>query len=358
MSFVKHLTQLKHSVQDVGKPIHKSPDLAKVQTIVDQIKNFDFFNLDEDETESTTQVPEKPLPSLDFDIGKRSSRNVFDDLSGKIGKVISGSKRSQGLKRLTSDGKQKRKSGRLFPNVNVDSYDTPNEYFVTQNRGEVEQEKPVEEIAIAEPSEDQKLLSDLNNFQSLLSVDQQMDISQFLDHIRDKPKPFKFDTSSYLQTEMEKLNHPSAEQEADQQQQDDDLLGTKKFFDFEASSPVKRSLYSGQIEDYQKIAKIKSKLLAEYRQHHPIIDYADISRQLEANNNRKVVETDGFLDHYYRLNDGSSNLDEVMKPFHSDHHVMSPFELNLSFQLENEFKELDSDDQPKSNSLSADIPQT
>ena len=360
VNLVKYLIKLKRPVQDIGKLIHKSPDLEKIQTIVNQIKDFDFFKLDEDETETTVQASDNSLPDFGYDISKRANRNVFDDLSAKIKKFISGSKKPEDSNHFTTsetpvDKKQKRRtSGRLFNNINVGRFDGPIEY---SHQKKVEEVNSVQENPIAQPSEDEKLLSDLNNFQSRLSVDQQMDISQFLDHIRDKPKPFKFDTSPYLQTQMEKLDHPSAEQKTDGQE--DELFGARKFFDFD-SSPVKRSLIPSQVDDYQKIAKLKSKLVAEYRQHHPMIDYADIFRQVEAKNNQRAEKTDVFLDHYYMLNDGSSSLDDVMKPVHSDHHVMSPYELNLNFQLEKEFKELDTDnleqDQPKSDSLNADVP--
>lgn len=357
-NFVRYLTQVKHPVQDVGRPIHVSPDLQKIQQIVNQIKNIDFFNLDDEETtvKNSDEEAEPMAPSfesLDGEIAKRSSRNAFDNFSETIKKVFVKKTRS-----ADSERKQKRKSSGLFGNVNVRRSDKLFERPIEVHHEE-ELSSVQEPQTVAQPSEDERLVSDLNNFQSRLNAEQQIDISNFLEHIRDKPKPFKFDTTPFLLTQMEKLSHPTVEQQEDPQD-DEDLLGARKFFDFN-NSPVKRSLFNNEIEDYQKIAKLKSKLVAEYREHHPIVDYSEILRRLDASNSQKLEKVrDDFLDHNYRLNDGSSSLDDVMKPFHSDQHVMSPYELNLSFQLDNQFKELDTNgferDKSKGDPISVDVP--
>lgn len=338
---MRYLTQLKHPVQDVGRPMYKSPDLQKVQEIVDQIKSIDFSNLDSEE--STIKNNEEEIES----IATRLSRNALDK---KLKKDY-----FQKSKVFASDGKQKRKSSGLFASVDLSASNKLIELPVEKSN---EDSREVREPQVVQPSENERLLTDLNNFQSRLNADQQLDISNFLDHINDKPKPFKFDTTPFLMSQMEKLNHPIAE-EQNNPLEDEDLFGARKFFDFN-SSPVKRSTFNSEIEDYQKIAKLKSKLIAEYREHHPIVDYSDILRRIDASNQKSKMVRDDFLDHNYRLNDGSSNLDDVMKPFHSDQQVLSPYELNLSFKLENEFKELDQygqdRDKSKDDSMSGEVP--
>jgi hypothetical protein len=104
---------------------------------------------------------------------------------------------------------------------------------------------------------------------------------------------------------------------------------------------------------------LKGKLITEYRQHHPIIDYSEILRKIETEKAHKAEKSsDVFLDRYYRLNDGSSRLDDVVKPYHTDSRVMSPYELDLNFKLDNEFKELDAFDlkDSKSDSVDLDVP--
>lgn len=340
---LRYLAHIKHPVQDAGRPIHKSPDLQKVQSIVDQIKNVDFLNLDEEDT-ATTKCPGNIDETLEEE-AKRSSRNVVHDFSAKIKKIVGGSRKNRRSLKL----KQKRKSNGLFSDLDV----IPPTQYKEVNEEE-QQEATEQESKVAQLADDEKLLKDMNKFQSKLSAEQQIDISNFLDHIEDKPKPFKFDTTPYMLTQLEKNKHPSLEKQQEDQQEGDTLLGARKFFDFD-SAPVKRSLNDYQAEDYQKIAKLKSKLIDEYRHHHPIIDYTDILRRLEASHNIKVEKTDDFLEHNYQLNDGSSRLRDVLKPYHSDKHVMSPYELNLNFQLDKQFKELDSFDlkEPKTND---DIP--
>lgn len=320
-SLLRYLANIQHPIQDSGRPVHKPPDLHKVQSIIDKIKNVDFFNLDEEEKETA-----KPEDLLAMPCGqvKRSSRNVFDHH-----KMVK---------------KQKRKSNGLFDRGFEDmkfAFPVVKVGPSSDEKARELEENPAEDPQVAQPSEDEKLLGDLNRFESKLSGEQRMDISDFLDHIRDKPKPFRFDTTPFMQTEMDKLKRPNLEREhQDEEPEDETLLGFRKFFDFD-SAPVKRSLSAETFEDSHKIAELKSKLIAEYRQHHPIIDYSDILRQSEAKNHRKTDNhDDDFLDLSYRLNDGSSRLNEVLKPFRTKERVMSPYELHLKLQLDNEFKEL------------------
>lgn len=347
-NLLRYLTQSQHPVQDTGRAGYKSPNLVQIQNIVDQIKSFDFPDLEESTAETTTcDNAEGSLlsnqASID-EIVKRSSRNVFDDFTGKIKEMVAGPKklRKERLREKLSE-KRKRKLNGLFTNIDM----TEREMKVEEHQKE-EASAP-EVVPISQPSEDEKLRKDWNFFQSKLNPEQQVDISDFLDHVKDKPQAFKFDTTPFLMEQLEKLNHP--EQNEDQQEDDELPTGAKKFFDFDA--PAKRSLYTSQAEDFPKIARLKSKLIQEYRGHHPIVDYAGILRQIDLDNQHRAEKGDDFLDHYFRLNDGSSKLQDVFKPYHAEGHVLSPFELNLNFQLENEFKELDPigdvREEPKSN---------
>ena len=349
-NLLRYLTQSQHPVQDTGRAKHRSPDLQHIQSIVNDLKGFDFFDLD-DTTESAKAENSdiEDLPPFDDEVVKRLSRNVFDDFKGKFEEMISGSKKTDKTKASKFASKKKRKLNRLFTDIvlpeNVKQIESPKQ-----------EEAEVLPALVAEQSESDKSITDWNYFQSKLSPEQQVEISNFLDHVEDKPQAFKFDTSPYLLAQMEKLNHPGQEESAPE---DETLSGAKKFFDFE-NAPAKRSLYDNQIEDYQKIAKLKSKLIAEYRDHHPVVDYSAILRKIDADTQRRAEKSDDFLDGFYRLNDGSSRIQDVYKPYHSDTLVMSPFELNLNFQLDKEFKELDFDhevpDQPQQDSLDAEVP--
>lgn len=350
------MTQIKRPVQDVGRPIHKSPDLKKVQSIVDQIKNVDFFNLDNDET-TKAKCDDFDEPISDLSAGRRPSRNVFDDFSEKMknsfGDVSKKVKTTFGNSKKTDRaGKKKRTSNDLFNRINI-SPDVP--MSQPDEHHESDSENQNQEAERVEPTEDERLLGDLNTFQSKLNPGQQLDISDFLDHIRDKPKAFKFDTSPFLLAQLEKLTRPITRDQQERTQEDEGSPGARKFFDFN-SSPVKRSLYVNQLDDYRKIAKLKSKLVAEYRDHHPMIDYSAILRRIDADKNQRAEQADDFLDRVYQLNDGSSRLDDVMKSHRSDKHVISPYELNLNFQLDNQFKELDTSDFDRDQIKSADVP--
>lgn len=327
---LRYLTQAQHPVSDTGRPNFKSPDLQKIQKMVDEIKSFDFFSLDE----TTTSCPESeaiPIPI--------AKRNVFDDFSEKVKEIFSGPRK---MKSSRLRRRQKRKSLGLFDNVDSRLFKNIGVMKLKQEREKTEEVYEDEErpdAPVVQVSEEDRLLSDLSTFQSRLSPEQEVEISNFLDHIADKPQPFKFDTTPYLLSQMEKLNHPNTEQH-EGQQEDEDLDGAKKYFDFN-SSPAKRSIYGNQFEDFEKIAKLKSKLIAEYREHHPVIDYAEIIRKIDADTRRRQEKGDDFLDRSYQLNDGSSHLFDVLKPYRPDKHVMSPYELDLKFQLDHQFKDLD-----------------
>lgn len=349
-NLLRYLTLAQHSVQDTARPNHKSPDLEQVQSVVDKMKGFDFFNLEETTQKLDCDSQEnnyEPIDhSLQDEVVKRSSRDIFEDFSGKIKGIVGGSRKSR-----RSD-KSKRKLNGLFANIDLDK---------TTNQAEPVNEKetvPQEEPQVLQSSGSERLLSEWKLFESKLNPTQQVDISNFLDAVKDKPQVFKFDTGPFFLEQMEKLNHP---EQSDSPQEDEDI-GPKKFFDFSDSPMVKRNVYNGQVEDFQKIAKLKSKLIAEYRDHHPMIDYSAILRQIDSDNQRRADKTDDFLDNSYQLNDGSSRLEDVLKPYHSDTHVLSPFELSLNFQLDKQFREIDSDssfdvrEEPKSDQINADVP--
>ncbi|CRK95323.1 CLUMA_CG008702, isoform A, partial [Clunio marinus] len=301
-AFIRHLANSKHPVKDAGRPIHKPPNLQKVQTLVDKVKNFDFFNLD-DAIETTTPCVDTEnlrIPII-FDRVelKRKGRNVFNDFTKKL-KQIKGNFRVDKTKR-TLNG--------IFDDVVVQ------EETSEAPEGEI---KPQE--LQSQPTEDEKFLAELTTFDSQLNGDQRMAISDFLDH------------------KLESLNHQNIEQTG---KQDDEMTGAKKFFDFD-SPLVKRSLF--KIDEYNNIAKIKSKLIAQSRSRHPMIDYSAILREVEARKEHQSEKVDDFLDHFYRLNDGSFHVDDALKPYRSDLDVMSPYELQLKFQLDKEFKELDNNE--------------
>lgn len=341
---LRYLAHIKHPVQDAGRPIHKPPDLQKVQLIVDHIKNVDFLKSDEETTCAPEVVDSDPTIESSVD---RRSRNVYHDLTSKVKKFFSKSKKVRSSRSLN-----KRKSMGLFDDIKV----RPPEQSYKSNE-KSQQEISDQEAQVLQQSEESKLQTDLNKFQSKLSAEQQLEISNFLDHVDDKPQPFKFDTTPYMLTQLEKQKHPTQEQQQEAQVTDDLPLGARRFFDFD-NAPVKRSLDGYQAEDYQKIAKLKSKLIDEYRHHHPLIDYSDILRRMEAGRSLKVEKPDDFLDQTYQLNDGSSRLKDVLKPYQSDFHVLSPYELNLNFQLDKQFKELDSHDQrePQTEAVDSVIP--
>lgn len=330
-TMLKYLAHIKHSVQDTGRPIFKAQDLKKVQQVLDKIKGTNFFDLDNERTTTAaTQEPESPnMPMSHYHpqnseflgIPFRSSRNVFDYFSGKIKEMLGKRKPVDESSKFPCDGiKQKRKSDGLFNG------------FLAKDVHD--KSVKVQEQNVQQPPVD-SAISDYELIQSKIGSEQQMDVINFLDHLEDKPKPFKFDTTPFLMTQLEKIINPAVEEL--QNQNDAEILapGFKKYFDF-VNQPAKRSL--DQAED-QRIAKLKSKLIAEYRFHHPTIDLTDIVRQVEARHLQKPVR-DNFLDNYYHLNDGSSHLDFLQKS-HAPDHVMSPYELNLSLKLDKDFKELD-----------------
>jgi hypothetical protein len=291
--------------------------LEKVQQTVDKIKNLDFFNLDDDDTTTTAEnEQEDPL---------RARRNIFDGLSSKFKKIFGG-----------KQSRSPEKSNELFKDFNV--IESEPSFYESTDVESHQSDDEVVPVQMAQPSEDERLANDLSRFHSKLNAEQQLDISDFLDHMKEKPKQFKFDTGPFLLAELEKQKHPIVEQTKEEENDD----GSRKFFEFD-SGLKKRSLEGHHIDDYGKIAKMRSKLLAEYHHpFHPLLDYSDILRRVEAENQLKAVKkTDDFLDHAYRLNDGSSSIDETLKSFRPEKRVMSPFELHLNFQLDNLFKELD-----------------
>jgi hypothetical protein len=108
-NLLRYLAHIKHSVQDTGRPMYKSPDLQKIQTMVDKMKNIDLFNFDDEEKQ--TKSPEAEVDSPFHQALVR--RNVFEDFSEKISKIGSEFPK-RGTKSVDGSEKQKRKLNGLF----------------------------------------------------------------------------------------------------------------------------------------------------------------------------------------------------------------------------------------------------
>lgn len=315
-NYLNYLAHAKHPVEHNGRQMMKVPDIKQIEEMVDKIKNLDFFALED--KEKVTKAPHELVDS-NLDEFKRK-RHAFYGYSKNSGR----------LERARKKKKTKRKSTGLFDDVSMFHADT-------LNYEEQETEKNTVMPEVARALEDRKLKTDLEDFKSRLNGEQRMDITEFLDHVNDEPKPFKFDTTPFLLTQLQKLKH--SQNEKQDEQPEEQMFGARKFFDFK-TPPAKRNI--DEIEDLQMVAKLKSKLIAEYRQHHPIVDFSEIHRKIESDKEMKADKSsDDFLNHYYLLNDGSTELKDVIKPYKKNADVLSPFELNLNLKLDNEYKELD-----------------
>jgi hypothetical protein len=76
-NILKYLADSHHTVEEAGRAGYKPPDLRKTQEIINSVKNSMMnFNLDDDETTSTTCDP--------FSANEIRKRNIFDDFAKKF----------------------------------------------------------------------------------------------------------------------------------------------------------------------------------------------------------------------------------------------------------------------------------
>ena len=322
-NFLRYLAHAQHSIKELSRPNFKPVDLQKVSALVDKMKHLQLFSVeDEDEIMKSTE-------------SNMIKRNIFNDLGEKVKKIKGKIKKKfwKTSREVKNSDFEKRKLHGLFKDINVVKNNDEFKVLKEDVSHETEIIKPQK---VRKISEADSLLNELNDLQSKMTSNQQVEVSDFLEHMNDKPKIFKFDTSPYMKFQLDKLGRLPEDQEQEAPN-DEGKFEARKFFDFEGVNR-KRSLNSDQ--DFQKIAKLKSKLIDEYRHHHPIIDYSQILRDIENQKEEKVSNGEEFIDRFYRLNDGSSNLEDVMPSYISDTRVISPFELNLNFQLDDDFKEL------------------
>ena len=322
-NFLRYLAHAQHSIKELSRPNFKPVDLQKVSALVDKMKHLQLFSFeDENETMKSTE-------------SNLIKRNIFNDLGEKVKKIKGKIKKKlwKTSREVKNSEFENRKLHGLFKDINVIKNNEFNDVKEDVSH-EAEVTKPQK---LRKISEADSLLNELNELQTKMTSGQQVEVSDFLEHMNDKPKIFKFDTSPYMKLQLDKIGHLTEDQEQQEVPNDEGKYEARKFFDFESINR-KRSLTTDR--DFQKIAKLKSKLIDEYRHHHPIIDYSQILRDIENQKEEKVNNGDEFIDRFYHLNDGSSHLEDVIPSHKEDTHVISPFELSLNFQLDDDFKEL------------------
>ena len=347
----KFLANVQHPVELTGKPPQKPINL---QNVNDFLKNLKSLNQDiadnsqeYDSFKETTEASDDPMLSdiysslpLSYEV-KRNTRNVFEDFSKSIRGLLVNEKPKQASNIReqfeNKNYKEKRKSSQLMENLEMASVEKEPE------------EEPVEENVHEEMlvDESQGLQNDLDGFKSRINPGQQVEILNFLKQLNQGPKPFSFDTESFLKLQTDKLEHST-----DQQQSNDEINPSnsiaKKYFEFEdeekkegkePAKVVKRNNepIDNNWEDLKNIAKIKSRLVNDYKNYH-----SDISQFLHDFKKPEAPKHElNMVDNFFLLNDGKTKLEDFMnKPIRVDS-KMNLFDLNLDLQLDKEFQDLE-----------------
>lgn len=355
----KFLANVQHPVELTGKPPQKPINLENINEFLKNLKSINqdltYNNEESDNFKETTESSVDPMFSgiyssfpLSHEV-KRNSRNVFEDFSNSIRGLLVNEKTNKGsnireqLKNKSS--KEKRKSSHIIENLEKPRVEKEPE------------EEPVEEKLHEEQlvDEGQGLQNDLDGFKSRINPGQQVEIMNFLKQLNQGPKQFSFDTESFFKSQIDKLDQ-SKDQQPNEDMNQSNSIG-KKYFEFEVEDKkegpepvqvVKRNTApNNNWEELKNIAKIKSKLISDYKNYH-----SDISQFLNDYKKPEVPKSEmNMVDNYFLLNDGKTNLDDFMKkPVRVDS-KMNLFDLNLDLQLDKEFQDLEYEKQLNQKSM-------
>ncbi|CAO1428336.1 unnamed protein product [Diamesa tonsa] len=348
----KFLANVQHPVELTGKLPQKSINLENINEFLKKLKSFNqdlsYNNEEFDSGKETTEATDDPVFSgidPNFQV-KRNARNVFDDFSKSISGLLVNEKSKQASNsRDNKDFIEERKSSQL-----MESLETP--------RVEKEaEEEPVQENVHEEEmvNEGEGLQNDLDGFKSRINPGQQVEIMNFLKQLNQGPKPFSFDTESFFQSQIDKLDH-SKNKQTNEDTNTSNSIG-RKYFEFEAEEKkdgnkpvdvVKRNSESdNNWEELKNIAKIKSKLIYDYKNYH-----SDISQFLHDYKKPEVSKHEiNMVDNYFLLNDGKTKLEDFMKKPERVDSKMNLFDLNLDLQLDKEFQDLEYEKQLNQKSM-------
>ena len=352
----KFLANVQHPVELTGKLPQKSINLENISEILKKLKSFNqdlsYNNEELDVDKETTEASYDPVfsgmyPSFPLSHQvKRNSRNVFDDFSKSIrGLLVNEKSKLASDIPDNNDYKEKRKSSQLKESLESPKVEKEPE------------EEPVEENTHEEEmvNEGQNLQNDLDGFKSRINPGQQVEIMNFLKQLNQGPKPFSFDTESFFKSQIDKLDH-SKDKQINDESNTSNSIG-RKYFEFEAEEKkeehqpvevVKRNTEpDNNWEELKNIAKIKSKLIYDYKNYH-----SDISQFLHDYKKPEVSKPEvNMVDNYFLLNDGKTKLEDFMKKPERVDSKMNLFDLNLDLQLDKEFQDLEYEKQLNQKSM-------
>ncbi|CAG9805989.1 unnamed protein product [Chironomus riparius] len=297
-AYLRYLASSKHTVEEIGKPKFKKPDLKKTQEIIDNAKSSMWINFEVEEvsttapkttTEEYENVPELPI-----------------------------------LKREAEKDTKKDKRNGLFKgiinSVSDFQYEVPNVALSLEQSTPDGREESIDEV---------------NKLVQKISIQQQEDLMKFLDQLNEKPKEFKFNVDKYFMLAFENLTK-SGNENLDESDNNTNV-GAKKYFEFDSGAKKKRHTKDKRIQE------LSQHFVNQFKDHRDE-KFVDYKKVVEHAYNHHVDNS--FLDKSFRLNDGSSKTSELIKPMHIINNLKSPKEINMDIELGEQIKEIEDDFHP------------
>lgn len=367
---------MKFQVSMSGKPPHKPVDLLKIQELINSVKYpSNNLLLDEANEETTTSNPETTtessmvpvVPYYVQDTVSREARDtsIFDKFSQKIkdlvDKIKGKNKTTETKPKVEEDyedyadypdysvpeeqeGKKKiithKKADGLFEDNNVAGFTEDSENLNKEEEKIEGQEKEIQ------TTEEDDVMNDLQGIQSNIDPAKQMDIESFLSQLNQQPRQFQFDIEPLLKSKLQEIEAQSVE---GQLKKSDEYLDPKKFFEFEINEeagnsvvkPIKRSINWWGKENAREVEKLKNNFVSEFKDNYQniyknSIDPAKFKNYLQTDEKK----LNDFVDHYYLLNDGVTDLKDLVKPSEEASKI-NMYDLNIDLKLNKEFEDLE-----------------
>lgn len=299
-AFLRYLASSKHTVEEIGKPKFKKPDLKRTQEIIDNAKSSMWINFDVEEqsTLATTTTTEEYENVPELPILKREAET-------KETKVVKKDKRNGLFKGIINS-------------VSDFQYEVPNVALSLEQSAPDERQESIDEVS--------KLVQKID-------LNQQNDLMKFLDQLNEKPKEFKFNVDKYFLLAFENITKSGNE---NLDESDDNLnVGPKKYFEFDSGAKNKRHTKDKRIQE------LKEHLVNQFKdhRHEKFVDYKKVVEHAQEHHQAD----NSFLDKSYKLNDGSIKTSELIKPMHIINSIKSPKELKMDYDLGEQIKEIEDD---------------
>lgn len=334
-SALKHNNGINDAIVDESLYSNKIPHLYLPQSHVKSPSNMELVNdfrsnTRADNFENNLNYEDAKSNDLINHIATQiQKRSISDELSKQINDVISN------VDQNSFKTKSKNSEYDDYSEIDDENVQKPNSII----KGKESKEK--NNLILKDTSNDD-YLSDYKSLKSLITPEQDGDLNQFMQNLNSPPQQFTFDVEHYVRpTKTFSFQLPSIEETKPREyfkfnEQKNDYVQKQpgQYFQFnDVSKQTKRDILTQRIKAIS--TKMKKDLLLNFQPPTKLDN--TIQSKRHSSDDKIQKSSDDFVDHYYLLNDGKTNLNNIK---HENAKIIDPVSIDIDLDLDKKFRDL------------------